>query len=81
MVFYYYTEYMERKCKQISRQLKRDYTGNVTLMDMKGLSLCTHLHPKAIAIFKVGVDVNSEDRHLYCPTRITIPNPVSVCMW
>ena len=81
MVFYYYTEYIERKCSQISRQRKRDYTGNVTLMDMKGLSLCTHLHPKAIAIFKVGVDVPWKSRHLYCPTPITIPNLVSVYMW
>ncbi|KAK8826508.1 hypothetical protein WA538_005971, partial [Blastocystis sp. DL] len=59
MVFYYYTEYIERKCMHISRQLNRDYTGNVTLMDMEGLSLCTHLHPKAIAIFKTLVLSNT----------------------
>ena len=80
MVFYYYTEYIERKCMHISRQLNRDYTGNVTLMDMEGLSLCTHLHPKAIAIFKVGVAPDCKRRHSFCPIPTTIPSPVIVYM-
>ena len=52
-VFHYYTEYIEQKCAAISQQLGRQYTGNVTLMDMEGLSLRKHLHPKAILLFKV----------------------------
>ena len=65
LVFYYYTEYIEKKCQRISRQLKRDYTGNVTIMDMKGLSLRTHLHPKAITIFKVVLLLLISSRPLY----------------
>ena len=53
LVFYYYTEYIEKKCQNISKHLGRDYTGNVTIMDMEGLSLRTHFHPKAITIFRV----------------------------
>lgn len=57
LTYYYYTEYMERKAASISRELNRDYTGNVTIMDMKGLTLRKHLHPKALSIFKVGIRV------------------------
>lgn len=56
LTYYYYTEYMERKAASISRELNRDYTGNVTIMDMKGLTLRKHLHPKALSIFKVGYE-------------------------
>ncbi|KNB45303.1 hypothetical protein JH06_2019 [Blastocystis sp. subtype 4] len=59
LVFYYYTEYIEKKCQNISKHLGRDYTGNVTIMDMEGLSLRTHFHPKAITIFRTIVLANT----------------------
>lgn len=59
LVFHYYTEHIEQKCNKISRELHRDYTGNVTIMDMKGLSLRKHFDPKAIDIFKSIVLINT----------------------
>ncbi|KAM7459033.1 hypothetical protein BLSTO_00203 [Blastocystis sp. subtype 1] len=59
LVFHYYTEHVEQKCHKISRELHRDYTGNVTIMDMKGLSLRKHFDPKAIDIFKSIVLINT----------------------
>ena len=58
-MFHYYTEFVEQKCQRVSRELHRDYTGNVTIMDMKGLSLRNHFDPKAIDIFKAIVLINT----------------------